>query len=80
MTARRLLLAEKQGRVLVFEPDGNGGFRAPTVLLDIRDRVRTSSESGLLGMAVSPGSERIVLSGLPRATDIHNAGGIGFRG
>ena len=29
---------------------------------------------------LEPGSERIVLSGLPRATDIHNAGGIGFRG
>jgi PKD repeat protein len=106
----RLLLAEKQGRVLVFEPDGNGGFRAPTVFLDIRDRVRIWNESGLLGLAVSPefatnrhvflfystdsdqrlvrytvnsaetgvesGSERVVLSGLPRATDIHNAGDI----
>lgn len=106
----RLLLAEKRGRVLVFEPNGTGGFRAPTVFLDIHDRVRTANESGLLGMAVSPefatnrhvfffyttnsdqrlvrytvnaagtgveaGSERVVLSGLPLATDIHNAGDI----
>ncbi|MFM8364597.1 MAG: PQQ-dependent sugar dehydrogenase [Verrucomicrobiota bacterium] len=106
----RLLLAEKRGRVLVFEPDGNGGFRSPTEFLDIRSKVRPWNECGLLGMAVSPqfatnrhlflfystdsdqrlvrytvnssgtgvenGSEWVVLSGLPKASDIHKAGDI----
>jgi glucose/arabinose dehydrogenase len=52
-TPARYLVLEKQGRVMAFEA-GNPE-RAPTVFLDIQDRVEdSSSETGLLGLALSP--------------------------
>lgn len=50
----KMYVAEKQGRVLHFAPDGSGGFNAPSVLADLRNAVDASQESGLLGMAVDP--------------------------
>ena len=49
-----LYVTEKQGRVLYATPDGQGGYNAPQVLLDLRSSVFTSQESGLLGIAVDP--------------------------
>lgn len=108
----RLFAGEKQGRILVFQPDGSGGFLAPTVFADLTSAVDDRDESGLLGMAldpqflsnrhiflfyttntdqrlvrwtannsftaVEPGSELVLLSGLPRLTTIHKAGDIEF--
>ena len=50
----RMYVCEKQGRVLVFEPDGHGDFKPPTVLIDIRNEVNPDGESGLLGIAIDP--------------------------
>src|SRR5262245_23368828 len=50
----RLYVAEKVGRILTFEPNGSGQFRAPTVLADFRTAISFEQESGLLGMVVDP--------------------------
>ncbi|MEO5915972.1 MAG: PQQ-dependent sugar dehydrogenase [Luteolibacter sp.] len=50
----RMFVCEKQGRVLVFNPDGKGGFKAPGVFADFRKEVNPDGESGLLGIAVDP--------------------------
>ena len=50
----RMFVCEKQGRVLVFGPDGKGGFAAPTVFADLRAEVNPDNESGLLGIAIDP--------------------------
>jgi glucose/arabinose dehydrogenase len=50
----RLLLAEKQGRVLIAVPDGRGGFNAPVEFADYRTRISYTGESGLLGLALDP--------------------------
>ena len=50
----RLYLAEKVGRVLVFQPDGAGGYQPPTPAVDISSMVAPAGESGLLGMALDP--------------------------
>ncbi|MCK6550482.1 PQQ-dependent sugar dehydrogenase [Myxococcota bacterium] len=50
----RLYVCEKRGRVLHFAPNGNGGFNAPTVFLDITANVAWEQESGLLGIALDP--------------------------
>lgn len=109
----RLLAAEKQGRLVQFQPNGSGGFvTPPTQFANLVSQVVPTFESGLLGMALDPdyannryiylfyttstdqrltritantdfsamqaGSEVVLLSGLPRATFIHNAGDIQF--
>lgn len=48
----RLYVAEKVGRILTFEPDGNGGFFDPTQLADLRAEIDADAESGLLGLIV----------------------------
>lgn len=48
----RMYVAEKIGRVLVFEPDGHGGFREPTVFADVTGDVDPEGESGLLGLCL----------------------------
>lgn len=45
---------EKQGRVLAYLPDGNGGFESPQVFLDITGETDFETEGGLLGVAVDP--------------------------
>lgn len=50
----RMYVAEKQGRVLLFDPNGSGGFQAPSVLLDITASVDPNQESGLLGFEIDP--------------------------
>lgn len=50
----RMYVCEKRGRVLVFQPDGAGRFRAPTVFLDMRNEVFANAEAGLLGMRLDP--------------------------
>ena len=50
----RMYVAEKQGRLLLFEPDGSGGFQVPSVLLDITSSVDSTQESGLLGLEIDP--------------------------
>lgn len=50
----RLLICEKQGRVLIALPDGQGGFSAPAEFADFRTRVFSTGESGLLGLALDP--------------------------
>ncbi|MCK6549831.1 PKD domain-containing protein [Myxococcota bacterium] len=50
----QLYVAEKQGRVLHFAPNGTGGFAAPTVFADLRTSVDSVAESGLLGLALDP--------------------------
>ena len=50
----RMYVTEKQGRLLLFEPDGNGGFQPPAVLLDITSNVDSALEAGLLGLEVDP--------------------------
>ena len=50
----RLYASEKQGRLLRFSPDGDGGFNAPVVVLDISAMVITGSERGLLGLELDP--------------------------
>lgn len=53
----RMFIIEREGRVLV-----KNGTADPTEVLDIRDKVNTSSEGGLLGIALHPnfgtGAER----------------------
>jgi hypothetical protein len=53
--AGRMYVCEKQGRVLVFNPDSKGGFAKPTVLSDFREKVNSDGERGLLGLALDPG-------------------------
>lgn len=50
----RMYVAEKQGRLLLFAPNGSGGFSAPIVVADLRATVAADQESGLLGMALDP--------------------------
>lgn len=52
--AGRMYVTEKQGRVLLFNPDGSGDFLAPSVLLNITTSVDSNQESGLLGFEVDP--------------------------
>lgn len=52
--AGRLFAGEKQGRVLVFQPDGSGGYLSATVFADLTTAVDHDGESGLLGMAIDP--------------------------
>lgn len=67
----RMLVAEKQGRVLQFAPDGADGFQAPNVVLDISAQVDAELESGLLGMALSPdfNSDRFIYLFYTTASD-----------
>ncbi|MCB1053729.1 MAG: PQQ-dependent sugar dehydrogenase, partial [Acidobacteria bacterium] len=108
----QLLAIEKKGRVLIFQPNGSGGFFAPTVFADLTSQVNWSGEAGLLGLAVDPdfastrhvflfystdddqritrltsnpgftamepGSELVLLSGLPRTANFHKAGELRF--
>ncbi|MES2657897.1 MAG: PQQ-dependent sugar dehydrogenase [Verrucomicrobiota bacterium] len=53
-SAGRMFVCEKQGRVLVFEPLKNGGYKAPGVFADFHDKVNPDGESGLLGIALDP--------------------------
>ncbi len=53
----RMYVAEKVGRILVFQSDGSGGYLAPQVFLDIQSQVFSSAESGLLGMKLDPAFE-----------------------
>ncbi len=48
-----MYVAEKQGRILVFQPSGNG-YGMPEVFADITGQVDPTQESGLLGLAVDP--------------------------
>lgn len=50
----RLLLCEKQGRILIASPDGRGGYSAPVEFADLRPGVFATGESGLLGLALDP--------------------------
>lgn len=51
----RLLVAEKQGRIMRFEPNGSGGYQAPPlVFADFTSEVNPALESGLLGFALDP--------------------------
>ncbi len=51
----RLLVAEKQGRLMLFQPNGSGGFvTPPTVFADVVAQVVPTFESGLLGLALDP--------------------------
>lgn len=111
-SAGRMFVCEKQGRVLVFNPDRKGGFETATVFADFRNEVNPENESGLLGIAldpkfatnhhlyvfytgdtdqrlvrltadagfskVVPGSELVLLKGLPRTATNHKAGDIHF--
>lgn len=53
-SAGRMYVTEKRGRVLLFNPDGSGGFQSPSVLLDIVADVDSGLEAGLLGFEVDP--------------------------
>ncbi len=53
-TTGRMYACEKQGRVLVFQPDHKGGFSAPEVFADFHTNVNPEGESGLLGIALDP--------------------------
>ena len=53
-SAGRMYVAEKQGRLLLFNPDGSGGFLAPSILLDLTASVDPAQESGLLGLEIDP--------------------------
>ena len=109
-SAGRMFVCEKQGRVLVFNPDKKGAFEGPKVFADFHDQVNPDGESGLLGIAIDPlfaknhylyvfytgmadqrlvrltadadfqtakpGTEQILLSGLPRTATNHKAGDI----
>ena len=50
----RMYVTEKQGRVLLFEPNSSGGFESPIILLDISADVDSAQEAGLLGFEVDP--------------------------
>lgn len=50
----RLLICEKQGRILIALPDGRGGFSTPAEFADLRTLVFSTGESGLLGLALDP--------------------------
>lgn len=54
----RMLLCEKQGRILIALPNGRGGYSAPTEFADLRARVAPTGESGLLGLALDPDYRR----------------------
>lgn len=111
-SAGRLYAAEKRGIIFVFQPNGTGGFQAPTTFANLMGQLNFSDESGLLGLAIDPefattrhvfvfyttdtdqrlarltanpsftamepGSEVILLDGLPRLTTIHKAGDLEF--
>lgn len=49
-----MLVCEKQGRVLLLQPDGAGGYQAPVAFADLRSQVFSQAESGLLGMVLDP--------------------------
>ncbi|QTD49174.1 PQQ-dependent sugar dehydrogenase [Sulfidibacter corallicola] len=49
-----MLVCEKRGVILLFTPDGSGGFNDPTTFADLRSQIDATQESGLLGMAVDP--------------------------
>src|SRR5271163_4297553 len=51
--AGNLYVCEKLGRVLLFQPKGHD-FKDPIVLIDIKDKVFTNRECGLLGIAIDP--------------------------
>ncbi|CAM2070761.1 PQQ-dependent sugar dehydrogenase [Sulfidibacter corallicola] len=53
-TDGKLLVCEKRGVILLFTPDGNGGFNEPTTFADLQPQVDFSGESGLLGLALDP--------------------------
>ena len=53
-SAGRMFVCEKQGRVLIFNPDRKGGFESPGVFADLRNEVNPENESGLLGIALDP--------------------------
>jgi len=52
----RLYVAEQGGRVVAFEPDGDGLREAGTAL-DLSDVTTSGGERGLLGLAFSPGGD-----------------------
>ena len=52
--AGRMYVCEKQGRVLIFIPDGKGGFGKPSLLADLRQQVDSDGERGMLGLALDP--------------------------
>ena len=52
--AGRMYVCEKLGRVLMFQPKGRGQYNDPVVVLDIKDKVFTNRECGLLGIAIDP--------------------------
>jgi len=50
-----LYVAEKRGRVMVYQRDGSGNYPgAPTVFADLTSFVDYTAESGLLGLALDP--------------------------
>lgn len=49
-----MLAAEKQGRVLLSQRQGNGAYGASTPLLNLIAKVDPSVESGMLGLAIDP--------------------------
>ena len=55
----RLYVVLQEGRIVSFLPTTEGGPAVegaePVVFLDIRDRVRSGGERGLLGLAFDPG-------------------------
>jgi glucose/arabinose dehydrogenase len=58
-----LLVAERAGRIVEAVPEGATGLRVAGTVLDLRDRVgSTSGERGLLGLAVAPDGEHVYVS------------------
>ena len=49
----RMYVCEKMGVLLAFDPKGKD-FKDPVVLLDIKGKVNSENESGLLGMTLDP--------------------------
>ena len=52
--AGRMYVTEKRGRLLLANPDGEGGFNAFSELLDIRAEVDSGLEAGILGFEIDP--------------------------
>lgn len=70
--AGRLLVAEKQGRLMRFEPNGSGGFQTPPqVYADFVAQVDPFQEAGLLGFVLDPdhANNRYLYVGYTTATD-----------
>lgn len=49
-----LFVGEKAGKILLFKPDGAGGYLAPTVFANLESAVGPTNEMGLLGLALHP--------------------------